>query len=232
MSELIDPKLLEALRRDRQTAAPNDSLGRVAARLRISTPDLETTPRQSAVKVIGDTGAHKVAMLVLTLFAGGAAGALIHARFTSAPTTRVIDTNAPAPSMSMQRPFGASPSTITVTEAVESAPAAERPPTPEPASKSTPPAGLSQLDAERALLDTARIALVRGDNDDAIRVLDRHEKTFRRPLLGEEHDALLVQALVRTGRYDEARSRADAFRRRVPQSLLLPAVDAAIASIP
>ena len=89
-----------------------------------------------------------------------------------------------------------------------------------------------QLDAERSLLDLARVALVRGDCDGALGALDRHAKTFRRPLLGEERDALVVQALVRGGRYDEARARAEEFRRKTPKSLLAPAVDAAIAAIP
>jgi outer membrane protein assembly factor BamD (BamD/ComL family) len=89
-----------------------------------------------------------------------------------------------------------------------------------------------QLDAERALLDAARVALVSGDTDTALRALDQHSRTFPRPMLGEERDALFVQALVRAGRYDQARARAEAFRRRNPQSLFLTAVDAAIASIP
>jgi outer membrane protein assembly factor BamD (BamD/ComL family) len=91
---------------------------------------------------------------------------------------------------------------------------------------------VAQLDAERALLDDARSALGQGDAARALGVLERHERQYPHPLLGEERDALLVQALVRAGRYTEARSRADAFRRRAPNSLLLPAVDAAIGSIP
>jgi hypothetical protein len=70
------------------------------------------------------------------------------------------------------------------------------------------------------------------DTEAALGALDRHTRTFSHPLLEEERDALYIQTLVRAGRYDEAKSRAEAFRRRAPQSLLLPAVDAAIASIP
>ncbi|MGH7435586.1 MAG: hypothetical protein ACRENE_07915 [Polyangiaceae bacterium] len=90
----------------------------------------------------------------------------------------------------------------------------------------------AQLDAERALLDTARAALVGGDADAALSALARHARTFGHPLLAEERDALMVQALVRAGQYSEARLRANSFRRKTPQSLLLPAVDAAVASIP
>jgi outer membrane protein assembly factor BamD (BamD/ComL family) len=90
----------------------------------------------------------------------------------------------------------------------------------------------AQLDAERALLDDARHALTHGDAARAVEDLRSHERAYTKPLLGEEHDALLVEALVRAGRYDEARTKADAFRRKTPGSLFMSAVDAAIASIP
>jgi outer membrane protein assembly factor BamD (BamD/ComL family) len=90
----------------------------------------------------------------------------------------------------------------------------------------------AQLDAERALLDDARHALTHGDAARAVEDLRSHERTYSKPLLGEEHDALTVEALVRARRYDEARARADAFRRKTPGSLFMSAVDAAIASIP
>jgi hypothetical protein len=91
---------------------------------------------------------------------------------------------------------------------------------------------MSQLDAERGLLDVARAALVRGDNSAALEALDQHARIFGHALLAEERDALYVQALARAGRSDEARARAEAFRRTAPKSLLLPAVEAATASAP
>jgi hypothetical protein len=92
---------------------------------------------------------------------------------------------------------------------------------------------MARLDAERALLDAARAALVSGDADTALRLLERHTRAYAaHPLLGDERDALFVQALVRAGRYDEARARAEALRRKAPDSLFLSAVDAALATIP
>jgi len=41
-----------------------------------------------------------------------------------------------------------------------------------------------------------------------------------------------VEALVKAGRTAEARAKADAFGRRTPNSLFLPAVESAIESIP
>jgi hypothetical protein len=105
-------------------------------------------------------------------------------------------------------------------------------PTPSPTPISTEYSPAAQLDAERALLDDARHALTHGDAARAVEDLRSHERTYSRPLLGEEHDALTVEALVRARRYDEARAKADAFRRKTPGSLFMSAVDAAIASIP
>ena len=86
----------------------------------------------------------------------------------------------------------------------------------------------TSVDGERALLDQARVALVAGEAGDVLAALERYARIYRRPRLGEEHDALEIQALVRAGRYDEAHARADAFLRATPRSLFVPAVDAAI----
>jgi outer membrane protein assembly factor BamD (BamD/ComL family) len=82
------------------------------------------------------------------------------------------------------------------------------------------------------ILDEARSALLRGEAQQALDALERHRRTFPSPVLGEERDALQVQALVKAGRYAEARARGEAFGRRVPDSFYLPMVNAALASIP
>ena len=86
--------------------------------------------------------------------------------------------------------------------------------------------------AERLLLDEARGALTSQEPDRALSLLSDHARRFAHPQLGEEREALAIQALVGTGRYDEARARADRFRTSAPNSLFLPAVDATLASIP
>jgi len=90
----------------------------------------------------------------------------------------------------------------------------------------------SQLSAERVILDEARTAISQGDAQRGLDRLERHRRLFPNALLAEERDALQVQALVKAARYEEARARADSFRKRTPDSLFLPMVDAAIASIP
>jgi hypothetical protein len=95
-----------------------------------------------------------------------------------------------------------------------------------------PSSRASQLSAERILLDEARAALAQGDPARALDRLERHRRTFATPLLGEERDAMWIQALVKAGRYDEARTRATSFRKHSPDSLFSSVVDSAIDSIP
>jgi hypothetical protein len=224
MNEPDEAGMLEALRRDRDAPAPAEAMGRVAARLAMLRAPLPEPPRQTGS--LAAVPAKAAATAVALAFAvGGAAGALIHARFARAPMPQVVYVDRPVP------PRQASPSPNAASElsgiAEPSAVATPRAPTRE-APSSHP--HLSQLDAERGLLDVARAALVRGDTSAALEALDQHARTFAHALLAEERDALYVQALARAGRYEEARARAEAFRRTSPTSLLLPAVEAATAS--
>jgi hypothetical protein len=83
----------------------------------------------------------------------------------------------------------------------------------------------SELRAERALIDTAQTAVARRDPDAALTTLARHAREFPHGQLAEEREWLTIQALILTGRSDDARARATAFRRAFPQSLMLPALD-------
>ena len=89
----------------------------------------------------------------------------------------------------------------------------------------------TELARERALIETARTAVARKQRD-AIDVLLRHEQQFPRGRLAEERESLLVQALLQSGRLEEARSRGARFRARWPHSFLLPVIDAALRTIP
>jgi hypothetical protein len=231
MTGPIDPRALEALRRDRDAPAPDAARARVASRLSVLGPRPDPPPRgESAARAV--TGSTQAGLLAIAFVAGGVAGALLHAGLSRAAAPRLVYIDRPTPSIpSVAMPSAAATRPSAAGSALEPSPPSSASISTGPPS-SPPPSGLAQMDAERSLLDAARIALVGGDSDTALHALDRHARTYSHPLLGEERDALLVQALVRAGRYDEARSRAEAFRRRVPKSLFLPAVDAAIASIP
>jgi hypothetical protein len=91
------------------------------------------------------------------------------------------------------------------------------------------PSGLTE---ERMLLDEARAGLIQGEADRALERLELHRARFAEGQLNEERDAMLVEALVLAGRYDEARQHAGAFQTQSPSSLFLPTVESAIAKIP
>ena len=84
------------------------------------------------------------------------------------------------------------------------------------------------LAAERALIDRARAALARARPNDALAALGQHRQRFAVGQLAEEREALTVMAQAAIGEHDRARETASRFRRDYPQSLLLPAVDAAL----
>jgi hypothetical protein len=101
-----------------------------------------------------------------------------------------------------------------------------------PATRARPTASsrANRLAAERALLDRARSALMRGDGETALGPLGKHARSFPRGQLVEEREGMRVKALVLAGRQTEARARASSFRRRFPHSLFLPVVEAALRS--
>lgn len=96
-----------------------------------------------------------------------------------------------------------------------------------PAPSSLAARGSGDLAAERAMLDVARTALGRGDAENALLATGEHGKKFPRGALSEEREAIAVQALAQAGRLEEAKERAQRFKRAHPESILLPAVLAA-----
>jgi hypothetical protein len=86
----------------------------------------------------------------------------------------------------------------------------------------------ADLARERALIETARTALLRRDPQAASVALERHLERFPRGRLREERQALRVQAMAASGQAAQARALADEFRRLYPRSLLLPLVDGSV----
>ena len=78
----------------------------------------------------------------------------------------------------------------------------------------------------------ARTALARGDGEDALAAVARHEARYPSGALAEEREAIAIQGLLLVKRFDDARARGDRFHRRYPRSILAPAIDAALGSIP
>jgi hypothetical protein len=82
-------------------------------------------------------------------------------------------------------------------------------------------------DDDSALVERARVALLRRAPADALAAVEEHARRFPRGQLAEEREALAVQCLAALGRGDDARTRAEVFHRRFPQSALGAVVDAA-----
>lgn len=178
-----------------------------------------TRPRTSARRWWGSPLWHLV-----TFTLGTMAGALAW-RGTPAPVpSRVVYVDRSPPPASAP-----APTVDTIAAPLQSAPAPASPQAPAsaPASPSE-----SSLASERALLDVARSAFGRGESDEALAALARHEKLFPGGQLAEEREALAVRSLVLAGRASEARARANRFRKRYPTSVMLPAVEASLDGTP
>jgi hypothetical protein len=191
-------------------------------------------PAVARAASVGASGAVRLARVAAIFVAGAATGvggqrAVHHLRAQSAaPAARVVPAPPVPPAPRADRP-AALPPPAAPSEAA--APRAHRPAVPT-ASPVSPEGGDDRLAAERALLEIARAALIRGQADGALAALARHEATFPRGELSEEREGLYVQALVAAHRYDDARARAARFSRKHPRSLFAPAVAEALESIP
>jgi hypothetical protein len=94
--------------------------------------------------------------------------------------------------------------------------------------ENTPEAKAERLRGERAVLDTARSAVARGDGGAALIALEAHRASYADGALVEERDALTILALTKVSRMEEARKKAEQFRAKNPHSLFLKAIDGAL----
>ncbi|HVY30838.1 MAG TPA: hypothetical protein VHB79_29970 [Polyangiaceae bacterium] len=89
------------------------------------------------------------------------------------------------------------------------------PPINEPRPRATP---ASQLLEEGQAVLAARAALRSGDTGRCLRLLDQARERFARGALGQEREALAIEALGRSGQSAAARRRAQTFLQKYPQS--------------
>ena len=203
-------------------APPADVEARVFSRLRaeLTAPALPSPPAPTRYGPLGPLGAP---VAVASLAVGLILGALLHSGFAEPRVvTEVRTIEVPAPP-------------VAVTAVVPAPPpqAAPRPATPRPAAKDPDPPGRDRaLAEERSLIEQARSALVRGEARLATDALSRHAQLFPGGRLAEERESLAVQALMNAGDFAAARARARDFAANFPNSLLAPAVEAAVQSMP
>jgi hypothetical protein len=108
------------------------------------------------------------------------------------------------------------PPSLSATVRTELEPPVASPASVAPRLRSASPA--SQLREESALVLAARSALRAGDATRCLSLLDTARQRFPRPALGQEREALTIQALARTGQTQAAKQRAARFVRAYPES--------------
>jgi hypothetical protein len=190
----------------------------------------------------------RLPLAVTMLAVGGLGGAGLHALLRK-PVETTVYVPVPAPPAPAPVPKEPTPPPDTIEPAPppkaehRREPAAPRraPPPPIPA-PAQPPAAASEserqlardraLAAERALIEQARTALSRGKPADALVLLAQHRRGFGKGQLVEEREALEILSLAAAGQTGLARARAAAFRQSFPKSLLLRAIDDALAGGP
>ena len=254
--ELLDPELralfdAEATYSDMPASAPGHILAKVSAALLVA--PVITAAATQAASTSHVAGAAHVARATawqaikrtatwVAFGAGAASGAAGYATVEHAAVQRpeahvVSASSAPAAAAAVASAPVAPEPPPTVNVPVLSVPAMPNVPTAAVAPAATPAthAGASEdgeLTAERAQLETARTALARGEASAALGVLRADATARPHGRLAEERDGMTVQALALAGRTDEARTRAAAFSRKYPRSLLLPMVHGAVANVP
>jgi hypothetical protein len=168
---------------------------------------------------------------LLGFLLGGIAGSQVQARLDARfePIASVAVTSAPAaPAAPEPEPsVTVGPLTLPAASAAPESPSSSVHPTRE-VSETKSAETDEELRAERALIDTARSAIQRGDGAAALDAVTQHAKRFPKGQLAEEREVLAIEALASAGRVQEAADRAGRFRLRYPESVLLPVVDEAL----
>ncbi len=232
MLEPIDEDLDALLERERAAQPPPGALERIWERAAAAPFVREARPSRTGSWI----ASHAVPVTVAAFVLGTATGAGVNASLRAPRPERIVPVSLTAPSA----PVATAPPTAALaapgavaSSATPSVPVApDMTSTEAPHPGTPPPVASSSLSVEQLLLDQARAALTAHEPERTLALLSEHARRFSRPQLGEEREALAIQALAVEGRFDEARARGARFRASAPNSLFLPAVDATLASIP
>jgi hypothetical protein len=228
MNEPFDREITALLDQERARPGPGAAArGRVLARVRASAaahPSSGPAPRMRPPPPVG--GAILRPVLAFALLVGAAAWVATPSHSAPSPSVPAAETP-PAASEPVSPPPPVAPS------AASPEPSAARNRTAVPGAArpklETPP---STLQEERAVLDRARAHLLSGEPAAALDDVEKHARLFRHGVLAEERDALRVEALVAARRTEQARAAAARFHAAYPGSMLAPAVDDALRTIP
>lgn len=174
-----------------------------------------------ATKIAQTSLAKLVVPIVASALVGGGVGA-VAMRELGPPRERIVYVDrvvsAPPPAVSVAPPASAA----------RAMRVADLPSVPTVAAVPPPAAPSALIAVERSLLDGARSAFATGDYETALERLRHHAERHPSGVLAEEREALTIRTLVALGRKPEAKARASAFASKYPESIMRPAVEAAI----
>lgn len=174
-----------------------------------------------AVAVLAGGGAlaaaHYLRQAPSTTAASGALGAPLTAATAAVP--------AAAPPAIEGAPVAPDGDAVPVVEASAIPTAAPNAPRVEAKAAQAAPAALA---AELSALDAVRGSLRAGNPSAALSALDAYSRSFPRGKLGLEAEVLRIDALAKSGQTAAARSRAEAFIKRHPDSVLASRVRSSV----
>ncbi|MES1174414.1 MAG: hypothetical protein ABUL62_08790 [Myxococcales bacterium] len=162
--------------------------------------------------------------VAVALVGGGAVTAAHFLAQPSPASAPLAGTVVPAPSVQPQ------PAPV-VAKDPEPAPVAADAPSPSApvsAQRVEPKTGAPALSAELSALDAARSSLSARDPKSALTALDAYARNFPHGKLAIEAEVLRIDALAKSGQTAAARSRAEAFIKRHPDSVLASRVRSSV----
>lgn len=202
-----DPVLSETLRAARARLPDDDAVVRIAVGIGFSPSGV--APKPSSELAVGgnaaSVGALKIvgALLLASAAGGGLWAALSHRSMAPALPP------APAPAIEPIRRLE-----VTDTEPI---PATAQVPYASPTSPAVGSGAVAMKPSELDLVGKAE-SILRSDPARALALCERHRRLYPTGELLEEREVLVVEALAALGRRDEARQRAEAFRKSYPAS--------------
>jgi hypothetical protein len=181
-------------------------------------PDAPAAPPSPNAPPVAGAGSSLAGKVIVALAISGAIGTVVWlARSPAAETAPVaaapslVTIPPPTPSASGSATVDALASAIpSAAPAPSSTAHAVIPPSPSPSTGPSEP--------ESAMLARAHDALLNGSADRALAIVAEHARAYPRGMLTQEREVIAVEALVSSGRLDQARTRAAAFRAAYPGS--------------
>lgn len=231
------PSDLRSLFEDERAAYPKNPDARARVLRRIETvialapaaaSAAPSGPANAVNSASAATGAvsGKAAALVAIAFAGGVAIGELHGRSAAPPalpapspsSSQALTQPGPSASIESPTPEVTASATQTASASPSAAPSTHSP-------DKSGPVESTDLEAEQALIDTARAALSRGRSADVLRAANEHATRFPRGRLSQEREMLAISALLMSGNRAGAEARGQRFKSAFPKSMYVTTID-------